>query len=150
MLRNASEAAVVRLALEAGGVTPVSASAALQRIKHPSASPLDAARAMLDSLRIRGVLELNRTEEGFAFQPSDLVIAFLEAQNFNLRLMGLDDLVEEFGEYHGQHVAPGNPIQINMASYKAARNDQTRAQRQLWQCPSPWDYAKRIKDELND
>lgn len=151
MIRNVSEAAVLRLAMRTGGVTVLQASLALDQVRHPSADNLLAARAMLQSMRIRGVLEHRSCEGGFHFTASDEVLRFLNGLGqvgADFTRMGDAELLEEFGEYHGQHIAPAETLNINMQSYKAARNAEKRAKRQLWQCPSPWDYAQRIQDEL--
>jgi hypothetical protein len=148
MIRNVSEAAVLRLALRTGGVTALQASQALCQVRHPSADTLQAARAMLMSLRIRGVMDFRGCEVGFHFTASDEVLRFLDKLGVDLSKMGDDELLDEFGEYHGQRIAPTESVNVNMQSYKAARNAEKRAKRQLWQCPSPWDYAQRIQDEL--
>jgi hypothetical protein len=148
MIRNVSEAAVLRLALRTGGVTALQASQALCQVRHPSADNLQAARAMLMSLRIRGVMDFRGCEVGFHFTASDDVLRFLSNLGFDLTKMGDAELLEEFGEYQGQRIVPADPVKINLQSYKAARNAEKRAKRQLWQCPSPWDYAQRIQDEL--
>jgi hypothetical protein len=148
VLRNVSEAAVVRLAMRTGGVTAQSASAALLQVEHPSSDCLRAARAMLSSMRIRGVLDFVPAEIGFHFVASDDVRAFLAKQDLILEGMSDDEILEEFGEYHGHRVAPAVSVHVNLSSYKSARNAEKRALRQLWQCPSPWDYAQRIQDEL--
>ncbi len=147
MLRNVSEAAVVRAALRDGAVTAQSASEALRQAGHPSLDFNKAARFLLTSMRVRGVLDFVPTESAPQYVASDLAKAFLAQQEMPLADLSDDEMLEEFGEYHGLWVAPAAPVRLNLSSYKSARNAEKRAQRQLWQCPSPWEYAQRIQDD---
>lgn len=150
MLRNASEAALVRQALRKGKLSALDAAQALKAAKHPSADMLQAARAMLDSLVLRSILDLEHKDGSICYVATGSIRTFLRRLELDLAKLTSAELVEEFGEYHGQHVCPTHPVRVTMHSHRAARNDQTRALRQLWQCPSPWAYAQRIKDESND
>lgn len=144
MIRNASEAAVVNLAMATGGVVVDTAARALELVAHPSTDLGQAAAKMLGSLHTRGVLDFT----GSWYVPSADLFNFLDKAGLELSRMDIGEMIEEFGEYHGQHVSPAAPLKIDLQSYRAARNAVTRAKRQLWQCPSPWDYAERIKAEL--
>jgi len=150
VLRNASEAALVRYALRKGKLSAMDAAQALKAAKHPSADMLQAARAMLDSLVLRSILDLEHKDGSICYVTTGSIRTFLRRLELDLAQLTTAELVEEFGEYHGQHIAPTHPVRVTMHSHRAARNDQTRALRQLWQCPSPWAYAQRIKDESND
>lgn len=150
MLRNASEASLVRYALRKGKLTAMDAAQALKAAKHPSADMLQAARAMLDSLVLRSILDLEHKDGSICYVATGSIRTFLRRLELDLAQLTTAELVEEFGEYHGQHISPTHPVRVTMHSHRAARNDQTRALRQLWQCPGPWAYAQRIKDESND
>jgi hypothetical protein len=150
VLRNASEASLVRYALRKGKLSAMDAAQALKAAKHPSADMMQAARAMLDSLVLRSILDLEHKDGSICYVATGSIRTFLRRLELDLAQLTTAELVDEFGEYHGQHISPTNPMRVTMHSHRAARNDQTRALRQLWQCPSPWAYAQRIKDESND
>jgi hypothetical protein len=150
VLRNASEAALVRYALRKAKLSAMDAAQALKAAKHPSGDMLQAARAMLDSLVLRGILDLEHKDGSICYVATGSIRTFLRRLELDLAQLTTAQLVEEFGEYHGLHISPTHPVRVTMHSHRAARNDQTRALRQLWQCPSPWAYAQRIKDESND